>query len=67
MSKVAVAAPNSRHTLGQVIRTLEKEHFVLVCSKSRCFTAAKEVEERTTIVSMVTHIDVLNFIMAKGE
>jgi cystathionine beta-synthase len=54
------------HTLGQVIRILEKEHFVLVCSKSRCFTKSKEVEERTTIVSMVTHIDVLKFIMARA-
>jgi len=54
------------HTLGQVIRILEKEHFVLVCSKSRCYTKSKDVEERTTIVSMVTHIDVLNFIMAKA-
>jgi len=53
--------------IGTVSQILDKRHFVLVTSEQRCYTGAQEVETKVTIFSIVTRIDILNFIMKKEE
>lgn len=54
-------------TIGKVSQILDKRHFVLVTSEQRCYTGAEVVETKTTIFSIVTRIDILNFIMKRED
>ena len=51
--------------LGQASRILDVEPFVLVTQTQQCYTGAESVEARVTIHSIITRIDLLNFIMAE--
>jgi cystathionine beta-synthase len=53
-------------SIGKVSKILDKDHFCLVVSKQRCYTGGADVTEKTTVVSMITRIDVLNFITQKA-
>lgn len=53
-------------TLGELSRLLDRDHFVLVVSRQTCFSSIDESIVKTTIFSIVTRIDLLNFIM-KGH
>eukprot|EP00049_Salpingoeca_infusionum_P010801 m.186202 g.186202 ORF g.186202 m.186202 type:complete len:566 (-) comp14751_c0_seq5:4044-5741(-) len=57
--KVPTSAP-----LAHVSRILDKEPYVLVVSESRSFKDADQVVVKETIFSIVTRIDLLNFITA---
>jgi cystathionine beta-synthase len=48
--------------IGKVSRILDKYNFCLVVSTSRQYAGKGLVTEKTTIVSMVTRIDLLNYI-----
>ncbi|EDQ91408.1 uncharacterized protein MONBRDRAFT_14886, partial [Monosiga brevicollis MX1] len=50
-------------TLGQISRLLDREPYVLVVSEQRCFVNSNEATMRQTIFSIVTRIDLLNYIM----
>ncbi|EGD77032.1 cystathionine-beta-synthase [Salpingoeca rosetta] len=54
-------------TLGRVSRLLDKEPFVLVISEQRCFSGKDESSLKQTIYSIVTRIDLLNFVMATSK
>eukprot|EP00055_Hartaetosiga_balthica_P018515 m.134658 g.134658 ORF g.134658 m.134658 type:complete len:530 (+) comp9662_c0_seq1:65-1654(+) len=49
-------------TLGAVTRHLEKEPFVLVTSQHRSYESNDKMTEKETIFSIVTKIDLLNYI-----
>ena len=49
-------------TIGKVSKILDKDHFCLVVSSQRCYVGKGQVTEKTTVVSMITRIDILNFI-----
>lgn len=49
--------------LGKLSRMLDKDHFVLVVSRQTCFMGGAQSEVKSTIFSIVTRIDLLNFIM----
>jgi len=49
-------------TIGKVSKILDKDHFCLVVSSQRCYVGKGQVTEKTTIVSMITRIDILNFL-----
>lgn len=51
-------------TLGEVSRMLDREHFVLVVSAQRCYSDKEKMSTKTTIFSIITRIDLLNFIMS---
>ena len=51
-------------TLGRLSRVLDKSHFALVTTKQRCYSSAGELVEKTQIFSIVTRIDLLNYIMS---
>jgi cystathionine beta-synthase len=53
-------------TLGQVSRMLDKEPYILVVTEQRCYTDAESANTKQTIFSIVTRIDLLNFIMTRG-
>lgn len=53
--------------LDDVARKLEKDHFVVVVVNTKDATGAEEVVERSTVVGVVTQIDVLNFMVANGN
>jgi cystathionine beta-synthase len=50
--------------LGEVSRLLDKDHFILVTQTQHSYSGAAEMETKTSIHSIVTRIDLLNFIMA---
>lgn len=52
-------------TIGRVSRILDKDHFILVTSQQKTYTSSTESSLKTTIFSIVTRIDILNFIMAR--
>ena len=54
-------------TIGKVSQILDRRHFVLVTSEQRCYTGADKVQTKVTIFSIVTRIDILNFIMNGGR
>lgn len=54
-------------SLGEVSRLLDREHFVLVVSAQRCFADKDKASTKTTIFSIITRIDLLNFIMSQTE
>jgi cystathionine beta-synthase len=49
-------------TLGLVSRLLDRQPYVLVVSEQRCFEDTDKVTTKETIYSIVTRIDVLNYI-----
>eukprot|EP00051_Salpingoeca_urceolata_P026833 m.478918 g.478918 ORF g.478918 m.478918 type:complete len:538 (-) comp21273_c0_seq1:110-1723(-) len=49
-------------TLGEVSRKLDRNPFVLVVSSQQCYTDAGTSVTKSTIFSIVTRIDLLNFI-----
>ena len=52
-------------TLGHVSRLLDREPFVLVVSEQRCSdSTGNDMSVKQTIYSIVTRIDLLNFIMS---
>jgi cystathionine beta-synthase len=51
-------------SLGRVSRLLDKEPFVLVVSEQRCYSDQNEVVVKHHIFSIVTRIDLLNYIMS---
>jgi len=53
-------------TIGKVSRILDKDHFVCVVSHQKCYTGKGAVETKTTIFSICTRIDILNFITSKA-
>lgn len=53
-------------TIGKVSRILDKDHFVLVVSHQKCYTAKGEAETKSTIFSIITRIDILNFITSRA-
>lgn len=53
--------------IGKVSQILDKRHFVLVTSEQRCYTGTDTMETKVTIFSIVTRIDILNFIMKKED
>eukprot|EP00039_Didymoeca_costata_P029407 m.24550 g.24550 ORF g.24550 m.24550 type:complete len:542 (+) comp7618_c0_seq1:144-1769(+) len=53
-------------TIGKLSRILDKDHFALIVSKQKCYAGKGEVQTKTTIVSVATRIDLLNFISAKS-
>lgn len=53
---------NMSDNIGKLSRILDKDHFALIVSKQKCYGAGGSVEEKITIVSIATRIDLLNFI-----
>lgn len=53
--------------IGKVSRILDKDHFVLVTSQQKCYTGTSESMTKTTVFSIVTRIDILNFIMSRNN
>jgi len=53
--------------LGDISRMLDRDHFVLITSTQRCYQSDGSVSDKTTIFSIVTRIDLLNFITRKAE
>lgn len=51
--------------LWEVSRALDQDPFVLICSEQTCFSSGTESKKKTTIFSIVTRIDMLNYIMSK--
>jgi cystathionine beta-synthase len=48
--------------LGDISRMLDKDHFVLITSTQRCYSSDGKLITKTSIFSIVTRIDLLNFI-----
>lgn len=51
--------------LYDVSRLLDKDHFVLVTATQKCYGADGKAHDKTTIFSIITRIDLLNFITSK--
>jgi len=56
---------DTTETVGNISRMLDKEHFVLVVSKQRCYTSEGEASEKLTIYSIVTRADVWTFMNSR--
>lgn len=53
--------------LSVVSRYLDKDHYVLVISRQQCYIGGGEVSSKQTIFSIVTRIDLLNYIMSHDK
>ena len=53
---------NTHTTLSELSRIFDKDHFALVVTEQRCFSAGGKVETKQVIFGVVTRIDLLTFI-----
>ncbi|CAK4640306.1 unnamed protein product, partial [Aphanomyces euteiches] len=56
---------NTHTTLSELSRIFDKDHFALVVTEQRCFSAGGKVETKSVIFGVVTRIDLLTFITAQ--